>query len=181
MMRLEPPTRSEISVYLDYDPETGVFIWKTRSKLHFVNARAWSTWNARFAGKVAGNQCAGRYRNICLGYRTFQAHRLAWLIVHGEWPVHIDHINGDKGDNRIANLRSVSNAENRKNQATRKDNTSGVQGVYWDRRNQKWMAKIQVEGKTVNLGRYSSIEEAAIRRTQAEREFGFHSNHGRTR
>jgi hypothetical protein len=164
---------------LYYQGDFGVFTWRHRPRSEFASLRAYMTWNARFAGEQAGYQTPGRYRNICIDYHTHQAHRLAWLYVHEEWPEHIDHINGDKSDNRIANLRSVSNAENRKNQATRKDNTSGVQGVVWDKQTGKWTVRINVNSKTLNLGRYAEFEDAVARRKQAEIDFGFHPNHGR--
>lgn len=163
---------------LDYDSETGVFTWRIRPREDFGSLRAANTWNARFAGREAGSK-SGVYQNISIDYETFQAHRLAWFYVHGVWPDHIDHDDGNKRRNAIGNLQSVSNAINRKNQATRKDNTSGAQGVYWDKRNGKWMAKIQVSGCTINLGRYHDFAVALAARKDAERLYGFHPNHGR--
>jgi hypothetical protein len=162
---------------LDYNPATGIFTWRQRPPSEFSTDCAAKTWNTRFAHRVAGSRMMGRYRNICIDYCLIQAHRLAWFYVHDEWPDQIDHINGDKDDNRIVNLRSVPNAENRKNQVRRKDNKSGYQGVCWVRG--KWRASIQVNGKSIHLGRYSEITDALAARAAAEQLYGFHPNHGR--
>ena len=93
--------------------------------------------------------------------REYSAHRLAWLYVHGAWPTgQIDHINGDRGDNRISNLRDVTPALNTQNQrrAARSNKSSGLLGVTANRG--RWLAQISIGGKSRNLGRYATPEEA---------------------
>nr|WP_175479900.1 HNH endonuclease signature motif containing protein [Paracoccus homiensis] len=108
-----------------------------------------------------------------------QAHRVAWAVIHGRWPNgEIDHINGDRSDNRLANLREVTKRENHRNMAIRSDNTSGVTGVYWAREKGKWAAYIKAD-KMVALGRYDTFAEAVAARRAAEKVLGYHPNHGR--
>jgi hypothetical protein len=108
-----------------------------------------------------------------------RAHRVAWAVYHGQWPDgQIDHIDGNRLNNRIENLRDVSASQNRKNTKKRKDNTSGIVGVCFDKQTGKWIAKINVSGSNKTLGRYSDIEEATLARKSAEIKYGFHANHG---
>ena len=92
----------------------------------------------------------------------------------------VDHINGEPSDNRWCNLRNVSLSENLKNARLPKHNKSGVVGVQWDSRRRKWVAQIKSESVNHVLGRFNSFEAAAAARKQAERELGFHENHGRS-
>lgn len=112
--------------------------------------------------------------------KTIRAHRVIWEIFNGEIPegMQIDHINHIRHDNRVENLRLVSNQENCKNISMQKNNTSGVTGVCWSKQKGKWMAKIKVDYKTINLGLYSDIEKAVEARKKAEIKYSFHKNHG---
>lgn len=156
---------------LSYDPETGVFMFR-------FNPDMPNCYNNRFAGKEAG--CFRRgYRVIRLGYKLYPAHRLAWAIYYGEWPTHtIDHINGIRSDNRIANLRDVPHKTNMRNMRMKSCNTSGVTGVTWKTHDSKWVAQIKVDGRNIYLGRYTDFDEAVRARSLAERRYGFHENHG---
>lgn len=126
-------------------------------------------------------------KNASTGYlevrhqgRKYQLHRIIWLLTHGDWPRGcIDHINGDRTDNRPANLRDVTRQENSMNQALNSRNTSGVVGVRWRERYGKWEAQIKVSGRHQYLGRFASFEAAVAARKEAERLNGFHPNHGR--
>ena len=112
-----------------------------------------------------------------LGIR-YSGHRLAWLMVYGRWPNEmIDHINGDRSDNRIENLREISAAENHYNLGVPKSNKSGCVGVYRSKEG-NWCAEITKHSKKVHLGTFASLLEAAEARKAAEREYGFHKNHG---
>lgn len=165
------PTLEYISSRLEYNAETGVFVWKARGN---------PNWDGRYAGTVAGRCNSDDYVNICLDKRMYKAHRIAWLFVHGYWPSkQIDHINGVRSDNRIANLREVSNAENARNQRRRSDNKSGVTGVVWVPRLRKWAAQIATSRSCTNLGFYADFEDAVRARKDAEAARGFHENHGR--
>jgi hypothetical protein len=158
---------------LRYEPETGKLYW-----LHRDAARP--QWNARYANREAFTALdKDGYRRGKIHRRGYLAHRIIWAIVYGEWPDQIDHIDGDKVNNRINNLRSVSHAENGKNQKRRNTNTSGVMGVVWSKPSEKWVAQIKVAGRYRYLGMFQNLEEAVAARRTAEREHGFHRNHGR--
>lgn len=179
MTRLLPSTIREL---LDYDADTGLFTWRKRSRKWFKTDRSHSVWNARHAGKTAFSMKdeKGYLRSGLLGKTNVLAHRIAFTHFHGRWPDgQIDHINGDKSDNRIKNLRDVCALENSKNQRRPADNTSGTIGVDWVKFAKRWRARIQVDGKTKHLGWFFFKEDAIAARKAAEKEFGFHPNHGR--
>ncbi len=170
---------------LRYDPDTGLLFWRPRSPEMFLPraamlaARA-DRWNARHAGRPAfalrqGGYCCGE-----LLRRRCYAHRVVWAIHHGRWPrQQIDHINGVRDDNRIANLREVSASENQRNRRRPLNNTSGAVGVSWCRKSGKWRATIQFVDGIVSLGTFDDKQAAIDARKAAERRFGFHENHGR--
>lgn len=107
------------------------------------------------------------------------AHRAAWAVAHGAWPdAEIDHVNHNRRDNRLENLRAVSRRQNAMNASLRSDNTSGVVGVTWQPSRGKWAAQIGVKGRVVPLGRYAHLEDAVHARRTAEVAHGFHQNHG---
>lgn len=177
-------TIDECRRLFSYEPIAGVLIWKARPVGEFTTVRAWKIWNARFASKVAGTLRVtkrDRYFYIHFGGRLFAAHRLIWAFVKGEVPPDlVDHINGDTEDNRIENLRCVTNAENLHNQKIRVTNKTGVTGVRWVKRyNKCWRAEIVVFGKRHSLGYFHDKESAIVARKAAEVKFGFHPNHGR--
>jgi hypothetical protein len=98
----------------------------------------------------------------------------------GKWPdTEIDHINGNRADNRFENLRQVSHQENGKNTKRYASNRSGFAGVGRTTNPSKWRARIRVNGKLVHLGVFDSAEDARTARKAAEKQFGFHENHGR--
>jgi hypothetical protein len=102
------------------------------------------------------------------------------LLTYGSWPVdQIDHINGNTKDNRLENLRDVSNRENLRNQKIPKNNTSGTLGVSFDKRKQNYQASIKINGKRKHLGYFKNKEEAIAARAVANIKYNFHENHGR--
>jgi hypothetical protein len=113
------------------------------------------------------------------GVRSIGAHRIAYKYVHGIDPDEVDHINGERADNRICNLRSVTATGNRRNMAKPPSNKSGFVGVHWRQDKKKWVAHITLANRYTFLGYFKTKEEAAERRKAAEREHGFHPNHGR--
>ncbi len=120
------------------------------------------------------------YIRVCLNRRMFKAHRVAWLLHYGEWPKgEIDHINLDRTDNRISNLRDCSRVENARNHGMPSTNTSGVKGVSYNAQCRKWVAQVCVNRKVKNLGLFDSIEQAAevVRSARAELHGQF-ANHG---
>lgn len=166
---------------LDYDSTTGTLTWKSRPATHFPDDRVCKMWNTRHSGNVAGclDKHGHRYLDLT-GIRVF-AHRVVWLLVSGAWPSgEIDHINGKRDDNRIENLRDVPHADNQRNTKRHKSNTSGVAGVSWAARRNKWQAYISIDGKRVSLGRYTHLCDAISARKSAEVKHGYHANHGRS-
>lgn len=175
----------EIKKFIRYDEDTGKFYWLERDEAYFnpgnqTQADRAKAWNSKNAGKEAGNTGFNGYRRISVLDKSHLAHRLAWAIYYGEWPSKcIDHINGDRADNRIANLRNVSKRENALNKRMSKYNTSGTVGVSWSPERGKWVAFINYGGGRKSLGRFSSKEDAIVARKHAEVVHGYHENHGR--
>lgn len=163
-----------------YNPFTGELRWRHRPVHHFVSALAQECWNKRFAGKRAGTVSAfSGYRYVKLQGKSRFAHTVIWVYVHGSLPEMTDHENGSRDANWLRNLRDVTKAQNGLNQRRPAHNTSGVAGVSLDRRGGRWRAYINVGGKNKSLGYYTTREEAARARSTAEREHGYHHNHGR--
>lgn len=162
---------------LRYEPETGKLFWKERPLERFPTERTGRVWNSRFANKEAFSALSRGYHVGTIDYVMVKAHRVAWAIYYGEWPEVIDHINGDPADNRIANLRDITQAENLTNLARRSDNKSGVTGVY--QMGSRWAAEIRFEGVKNWLGSFATKSEAIEARERAQTELGFHENHGR--
>ena len=165
-----------------YDPESGKLIWKARPRHMFRNKQAWLAANTRFAGKEACSKHVDGYLTVRFEYRAIMVHRIAWCMTHGNFPkdgFEIDHINGDRSDNRIVNLRLVDRTGNSQNHALRSNNTSGRVGVHWHNKAAKWCAIICVNKKRIHLGLHVSFNDAVRARKQAEIQYGFHPNHGR--
>ncbi|ABK00179.2 HNH endonuclease [Xanthomonas phage Xop411] len=145
---------------LAYDSQTGT-----------LTRKVWRGNTAK-AGSVAGYPNSDGHLQVRVHGKKYLAHRLAWLLHTGSWPSkQIDHINGQKDDNRIDNLRECSNAENQQNAGKRSDNTSGVQGVGWHKQAGKWRARIKVNGKQINLGLFHTLAEAAAARAAAKQQY----------
>lgn len=152
----------------DYDPETGLLMWKIRTSSRVR------------VGEVAGSFHTRGYRRVQVNNERYLLHRLVWFIYYGAWPEdQLDHVNRDRTDNRIANLREVDHAENNKNKSMYMSNTSGVVGVGWHRQSQKWQAGIKVGQKRIHLGLFDTFEEAVAARKAAEVLYGFSSTHGK--
>lgn len=158
---------------LRYCRETGLLFWKESEICQ-------KGWNTRWAGKEAFTAYSrDGYKRGTVFRKGLQAHRVVWAIYYGEWPEgNIDHIDHDKTNNRIENLRIVTNVENQRNMSKQKRNKSGVTGVHWKERDNRWQASIGVNGKTKALGYFKNFEDAVSRRKIAEIEYGFHENHG---
>lgn len=173
---------------VDYNPETGKFIWKARPSEDFVSEPIWKSWNTRYAGTPAFNIIKIKTRksgSTSVGlmgrafYQSYHAADVAWAMHYGEWPtLTVDHINGNPLDNRICNLRQVTRVENARNKATYRNNRSGVSGVY-PRGNGRWYATIGTGNGNRWLGTFGSQKEAIDARMAAERLYGYHENHGR--
>jgi hypothetical protein len=147
-MSKEIITQSELKLKLEYNSDTGIFTKKTAS-------------GGSKIGSIAGTKRNDGYIQISINNYRYCAHRLAWLYEYGEFPKnYIDHINGNPEDNRLCNLREATNQQNVFNSKLRKDNTSGIKGVIWDKSRNSWKAQIFLNGKCFNLGRYANIEDA---------------------
>lgn len=165
---------------LSYNPETGVLTWRERPREFFSDDHGHYSWNKRFAQKRAGSINGNGYDQVQILGKNYTSHRVAWAIFYGSWPKgQIDHINRDRLDNRIKNLRDVTHAENMKNKKIRSDNLSGVTGVTFNDRNKKWRAVIRSSKCSRHLGYFTDINDAIAARKAAEKEYGFHQNHGR--
>jgi len=166
-------TPAELRQLLDYNPETGALTWKLRRRNPAVHLREHERWNSRHAGTSAGYVGAWGYIIVKVYRNAFKAHRLAWAIYHGAWPspgLFIDHINRDKADNRIINLRLATRSENGLNRPNPANNTSGMKGVYWASRNGKWAATIGIDNAKHRLGYFTSYEAACAAYVKAARQ-----------
>ena len=131
-------------------------------------------------GDTAGSLGENGYVRLKIDYKTYRAHRIAWLYHYGKFPDgDIDHINHNKSDNRICNLRDVPNLDNQKNKPILARNKSDVTGVSWSKERQKWVAFISVNSKTKNLGRFKNKYDAIKARRDAEIKYKYHDNHGK--
>lgn len=161
-------TQERLRELLDYDPETGLFVWLQRDEI----AGSDKIWNKKHAGKTAGYLSGLGYRPIKIDGHKYLAHRLAWLYVNGRWPAaFIDHINGNRADNRIANLREATQSQNQQNRGLTKHNTSGRKGVSWRRDIRKWSAQIAVSSKQIFLGYFTCPDAAAAAYEAAARKY----------
>lgn len=166
-MKRNEITQEVVMRLFNYDPLTGVLTAKTKVK-------------KRQIGDVLGTADKRGYLAVSVNTAPCLIHRIAWLFMTGQWPAHeVDHINGNKGDNRFANLRAATRGENAKNRKFSSNNTSGVKGVCRHKRSPNWRAMVYVDGKQIGLGFFKTIEEAekAVKR-ERERLHGEFVNHG---
>ena len=187
-MKRERVSSRVLNRILAYDPSTGLLTWRHRpnwmfKRHHYTGERETFAriWNSKLAGKPAFTSINADGYNQGQIFRTLhRAHRVIYCLVEGEWPKgHIDHINGDRSDNRWENLRLVSRIENQRNSKRYKSNTSGVMGVCWYKREKRWVARIGTGKKPKVLGYFTEFEDAVAARKAAEIEYGYHKNHGR--
>lgn len=150
-------TREELKTLLHYNLQTGVFTW--------LAAR-----NSGRNGQIAGTRRLDGYWMIMLKRTHHFAHRLAFLYMTGAMPRgEVDHINGERADNKWANLRDCTREQNRKNLRLYKSSTTGVPGVSWHKHRGKWHARIGKDGKRISLGYFAEIDAAIAARREATR------------
>lgn len=165
-------TQEELKREIHYDHCTGIFTWR-------------ESGSGRILGRYAGCKRSFKgkmYLRICVNKKCYMAHRLSFLYMTGKFPDYeVDHINGDGIDNRWCNLRDVTHIENQKNIKLSVMNTSGICGVDWNKRKNKYRASIRTGNLYIFLGYFSNIFDAACARKNAEVKYGFHKNHGSNR
>ena len=160
-------TQERLKELFNYNPETGLFI---RLKTTASNA---------LKGSVAGSPPGRNYIHIAIDGNRYAAHRLAFLYMNGAFPVNqVDHKKHIKKDNRWSEMREATNQENGKNRSLNKNNKSGASGVRWNKSLQKWLSTIRVNGNEIYLGCFPIKEDAIKARKAADKEYGFHENHG---
>ena len=177
------PSKAVLDQVFRYEPDTGNLFWRVRPVTMFTQGQttdrprsadhACNQWNSRWAGKPATSLKSDGYRYTHLNYRTLLAHRIAWKIMTGVDPVEIDHIDGNRSNNKWSNLKNGTRSDNQRNISIKSNNTSGYHGVSFSKRQQKWIASIWI-------GSFDSKEEAIAERRKYEVLLGFHPNHGRT-
>lgn len=161
-------TQKELKDNFSYNTDTGIFI-----RLTFRSPKA-------LISKEAGSKTSQGYLSVYFDTRSYLLHRLAWLYVYGEWPKHqIDHINHDRTDNRLCNLRAVTHKDNGRNAKKPSTNTSGCVGIHFRKDANKWRPVIMVNNKNISLGYYKNKEDAIKVRKEAEIKYNFHENHGK--
>ena len=147
-------TQKRLKEVLHYSRATGVFRWRSR-------AGGPRKWNTRFAGIIAGHQRSDGYVLVCIDYKRYYGHHLAWLYVHGVLLKQLDHCDLDPSNNRIGNLRRATNSQNMHNSGRHRNNSSGFKGVRWHKRAQKWDARIRIgAGERLHLGLFNTAEAA---------------------
>ena len=166
------PSQDYLLQRLCYDMQTGVLTWKRSPKLS-------NAINAKIANKPALScLSASGYLRGRIDQKCVQAHRVIWKMVHGTEPEEIDHINGDRSDNRIENLQASNRLKNSKNMRRRSDNSSGVTGVWWHKAKKKWAASINDNKKRIHLGLFESKEAANEARSKYKERLGYTARHG---
>jgi len=160
-------SRADLLPVLNYNEETGDFTWK-------------KTGRGRKADCSAGWIGDQGYRIISIGGRSFRAHRLAWIYTHNRQPKNlIDHIDGDRLNNKISNLREATPQQNLQNAVVGKRSTSGFKGASWNNKNSNWRSQITFRGENKYLGSFGTAEEAhAAYCAAADSMFGEFANYG---
>jgi len=165
-----------ISVF-NYNQHTGELSFKKRPSHHFKSKSAHTNWNNNKAGSILNYVGNHGYIELSLDYKKHLAHRVIWLIVHGELPNEIDHVNGNKTDNRLLNLKNVTRSQNCKNLPIHRKNKIGITGLRM--RGSSYEVYISSGGKTYWLGSTRDFFEACCKRKSEENKLGFSPNHGR--
>lgn len=175
---------------LRYDGETGKLYWRERTPDMFPpqdgrGGMDCLTWNAKFANEEAFTARTDGYQKAWFTYRgerhVTYAHRIVWCMAYGEWPGAIDHINQDRSDNRLSNLRQTDHEGNARNCRLSARNRSGRIGVFWNSGRGKWESRIRSNGRDVYLGAFTRLEDACEARSKAEKRYGYDPQHGKRR
>ncbi len=178
------PSPEVLRQLLRYELDTGRLFWRERGPQWFKSTERMkpehfcASWNKRYANTEACSKNGQGYIAMHILGQKHKAHRVCWAIHYGHWPKgHIDHVNHDRSDNRICNLRSVTQAENNKNRPPQ-SNSFGFVGVHKHQSCHRWVASIGHQKKQVYLGIFACVGLAIKARRDAERQLGFHAGHG---
>jgi hypothetical protein len=159
------PTQSQLQEMFDYDPITGVFMWRGKTRR-----------GKSYANKKAGSTSSDGHGQIYItSFGRIMAHRLAWIYVHGKIPdgMLVDHIDGNPRNNAIANLRLATIQQNNWNRRVNKSSGSGLKGAFYRAQDKKWHSGIRLNGRRVHLGSFDTAQEAhEAYRSAADMHFG---------
>lgn len=152
------PDHDYLRECFDYDPLTGVLRWRDRPREHFPTDRGWRTFNGLFAGRVAGS---GKYRSVCITWQSYELSHIIWKLMTGEdVPEMIDHKDRNLLNTCWDNLRLATRSENQWNSTVQRNNQSGLKGTCYDKRRNRYSARISVTGKLIYLGTFGTPEAA---------------------
>lgn len=184
MQTIEPATPDTLLRLLDYNPLTGLLFWKERPASVFQKTgkspqHQANMWNVKNSGKEAFRKLHDGYNVGKVFGVTLRAHRVIWAMETGEWPKQmIDHINGNRSDNRWLNLREVDNKSNTRNCSLRPTNKSSHAGVAFYKRTGRWRAFVRFNYKQIHLGYFQTLEDAIAARKLAQAKLNFSERHG---
>lgn len=169
MNRIKLPKQSRLQEIFNYDAKSGFLYRKI------------NTSSRGRIGKCGHLDKSQGYHNVYVDSTRYKTHRIIWKLYYGEFDenLEIDHINGNRSDNRIVNLQAKTLQENQKNRKISINNKSGVIGVSYNKRQKVWQARIGHNNKDIHLGFYLKKKDAVKARKEAEILYGYHQNHGR--
>lgn len=173
--RLTYPSQTDVKKLFSYDDIAAALRWNIRDVSSGVSKRNLKSWNIKHAGKLAGHQDNQGYAKICLNKQVYSAHRLIWILHFGEIPegLEIDHIDGNRSNNRPENLRLVTHSENCKNSRKLRPTGELKSGVHWHASRQKWRARVGYNMQRMHLGFYDDRAEAERIVAVVKRALGF--------
>lgn len=168
MSTMTKATQQELQEYLSYAPNTGILIWLKRPsrKIH--------------EGERAGSLDPSGYRYLYFKGKRYPEHHIIWCLVYGDYPPHqIDHIDQNRSNNKLNNLRAVTKAQNARNRS-RANSTLDEVGIWYCKRRHRYIAEITMDGKKVYQKSFTDIDQAIQERKAKALELGFHDNHGKS-
>lgn len=180
MSKYKPlPSIDYLKECFSYDKELGVLYWNERPISHFKNNMVRNSFNGRYAGCVAGSIEREGYVVVRLNKSNYKAHRIIMAMQGEDQSLEVDHIDGDRSNNKLTNLRTCSISENGFNRRYQSNNRSGTKGVYWLESENRWRVVIGYHGSKIYIGQFSDLEEAREAAASARDMYhGEFSNHG---
>ncbi len=171
------PSLTQDQVLALFEYRDGDLYWKERPKSDFNDSdRYCRAWNKRCAGKKAGSEKL-TYAVVGINGVNYLQHRIIYLMHHGHMPEFIDHIDTNKFNNKIENLRETNKSANNMNRYVQKNSSSGHKNVHWNKQHNKWMARVQIGRKQVFGGLFSNPKDAAIKADELRKLY--HQEHAR--